>query len=283
MIDRIGCTMCHGVHPDDKPSSTMPGHTWLTRSVFERKTKMMAEAGVVSMSYDELEAWRAGQPLGDKRLLIDFDHAVRTIWTNAQPIFEEYGLAGNLFINTDTIEAESANPPQDDDEREYMTWDQVGRLVEKGWQIGSHTVNHPSLAELEAKDPTGGLILEELAGADETIKQRLGITAKDLAYTGLGWSGLAEEIAKQRYRFARLWITGRMYLDPAGNEVSVSSLMGLDGPDEADGGPPFESRYITEQTNFYRIPSMELEYLLSSDEAFEHYLGGLSVQGKSGL
>ena len=279
-IDRIGCTMCHGVYADDHPPSPTgqnQDHTRLNQSSFARKVKIMAEAGIVSINYDDLAAWKAGKTLTQKSILIDFDHPVRIIWENAQPILEKHGYAGNLFINTKGIEEEAAHPPAEA-ERQFMTWDQIGKLVEKGWFIGAHTVNHFSFADMTAKDPSGGLILEELAGADETINRRLGITPKDLAYTGTSWSALAEEIVKQRYRFARLWITGRKYQVGPDQEVSESEILGFPDTVEVDGGPAFEARYITEHTNFYRIPSMELEYLLASDEAFKRYIDGCMLR-----
>ena len=43
---------------------------------------------------------------------------------------------------------------------------------------------------------------------------------------------------------------------------------------ESDGGPPFAARYITKQSHPYRLPSMELEYLIYEYDAFRSYLLG---------
>lgn len=278
IIERVACTMCHGVWADDAKKPVIPNWTALTRSSFERKIGILSAMGVQSISYDQLEQWRNGKPLPGKCVMLDFDHAVRSIFDEVFPIFQHHGYAGNMFIDTARVDNDLDRPPS---ERECMTWEQLGKLAQGGWTIGSHTVHHFSLASLEAEDPTGNRIIEEMASADERIKAELGIVPKDFAYTGLGWSSLAEQIASQRYRFARLWITGAMYNDPLGCAVRIASLLtpgssGAEaGPDEKDGGPPYASRYITRQTNPHRLPSLEIENLIATDEAFREYLEGV--------
>ena len=66
---------------------------------------------------------------------------------------------------------------------------------------------------------------------------------------------------------------------PIGNEFRPKGLVrpglvGLPGSDEIDGGPPNEARYITEQSDPYRLPSMELQALLHEPESLRRYLEG---------
>ncbi len=280
MGDRIACTMCHGVYPDDDvPPVKQPNHVRLTRSRFESVLKQMTAAGAASIGYDDLEAWRAGRPSAPngKCVLIDFDHPVRLIWENALPLLEVYGFRANLFVNTSGIEAEGASPPPNG-KREFMTWDQVGALAARGWTIGCHTVHHHPFWKMAEEDVTGGRIRQELSQADETIERRIGVRPKELAYTGRSWSPLGEKIAKERYRFARLWLTGRVYRVGDGtttHETTEAEVLGVAGPTEADGGPPYAARYITRATDPYRLPSVDLEYLLKTEAAIQHYLDGL--------
>jgi hypothetical protein len=82
-----------------------------------------------------------------------------------------------------------------------------------------------------------------------------------------------EREVKQRYRFGRLWIVGATY-NVDGQTMRYADLVGVPSPDEADGGPPYAARYITEQSDPYRLPSMELTRLLYEPTAFRHYLEG---------
>ncbi len=272
--------MCHGVYRDDHglPAKKLP-HVRLTATRFEHLLQRMSAGGMRSLSYDDLAAWRARGNLDRPAVLIDFDHPVRLIWENALPLLEAYGFRANLFVNTHGIEAEAQSPPPDA-EREFMTWDQVGELAARGWTIGCHTVHHYPFWKMAADDPTGGLIRDELSRADETIQRRIGVTPRDLAFTGRSWSPLGDRIARERYRFARLWLTGRVYTVSDGvsptREVSEAEVLGVDGPPEGDGGPPHAARYITRATDPYRLPSLELEYLLTTEAAVDRYLEGLA-------
>ena len=73
------------------------------------------------------------------------------------------------------------------------------------------------------------------------------------------------------YRFGRLWIV-RSYYHSDGEKIRYAELVGVEGEDEADGGPPEAARYITKDTPAYRLPSMEIQGLLYTPEAFRRYL-----------
>ena len=57
-----------------------------------------------------------------------------------------------------------------------------------------------------------------------------------------------------------------------GKPIRYAELAGVSEPDEADGGPPHTTRYITRNTPLFRLPSMELERLIYEPEAFRQYL-----------
>jgi hypothetical protein len=105
------------------------------------------------------------------------------------------------------------------------------------------------------------------------LREHLDIVPQDFAYTSTTWSRIAEREVKERYRFARLWIIGEDYQTDEGS-VRYGELVRADGPDEADGGPPVSSRYVTKESDPYRLPSMELEYLIYDYGAYRTYLEG---------
>lgn len=159
------------------------------------------------------------------------------------------------------------------DNRYCMEWHEISDLLKAGWHIGAHMHRHCNLDYLAKKDPSGGLIREELEKCDDLIYSHLGIVPKDFAYTGTTWSRIAENEVRKRYRFGRLWIVGTHYKTDEG-EIRYADLVGILGDDEVDGGPPYAARYITEDSDPYRLPSMDLEYLIFEFDAFRRYLQG---------
>lgn len=253
---RIPITMIHGFDPTFG--------TWMS---------MAAEMGFESISYDDLAAWWAGAGAGlpARPIMVDFDHPTRSIRYGCFEILERYGLRGNLFINTGPIEELHSKPIPPPAEREVMTWDEIGELMAAGWRIGAHTVTHPNLSELAKEDPTGERLRWELEHCDETLERYLEVRPKDFAFTGTSWSSLAEAEVRKRYRFGRLWIVGSEY-EADGKTIRYADLVGVPGEDEEDGGPPYAARYVTEDSDPYRLPSMELQRLLADPDAFHRYL-----------
>lgn len=64
-----------------------------------------------------------------------------------------------------------------------------------------------------------------------------------------------------------------------GKPVSYAELAGVEGSDEADGGPPYAARYITRNSNPYRLPSVDFQFLIHQPDAFRIYLEGALSDG----
>ncbi len=253
---RIPITMIHGFDPTFG--------TWMG---------LAAEMGFESIGYEDLAAWRAGDAAGlpARPIMIDFDHPTLSTRYGCFEVLNRYGFRGNIFVNTGPVEELHRGPIRPVEEREVMTWEEIAELHEAGWGIGAHTVTHPDLSQLVQEDPTGEKLHWELEHCDAMLEKHLGVKPKEFAFTGTSWSSRAEAAVKERYRFGRLWIVGAEY-EADGRTIRYADLVGVPGEDEEDGGPPYAARYITEHSDPYRLPSMELQRLLAAPEAFRRYL-----------
>lgn len=267
---RIPVTMCHGIDPANPDP-------WLnlTQPHFEGLVRMASEMGFESISYDDLAAWRAGSAtLPRKPILFDFDHPMRSMRYEVHETLNKYGYRGNLFVNTGMLDKVHSELYPKDSKLVIMTWDELREIKDLGWHIGAHTVTHPSLSRLGVEDPSGRRIREELEACDARLKEELGVVAKDFAFTGTSWSKVAEDEVARRYRFGRLWIIGSEY-DADGKRIRFADLVGSSEPDDADGGPPMATRYITKETHAYRLPSVEIQStLIATPQQFRRYLDG---------
>ncbi|MBT4485215.1 MAG: polysaccharide deacetylase family protein [Candidatus Latescibacteria bacterium] len=270
---RIPITMCHGI---DGHSPLVNGKKRPPLNIenFRNYFRIASEMDFTSISYDQLAVWKRGEAdLPARPIMFDFDHPTKSIRHDIQPVMKELGFKGNLFIQTAPMEEMYSGKMPDFDERRWMTWEEIGELMDEGWHIGAHTHNHPNLSALSEKDPTGEKIREELVTNDTILKRELGITPKDFAFTGTSWSSAAEREVKKRYRFGRLWIIGSVY-QVDGEKMRYAEFVGIPGDDEKDGGPPYAARYITKDSPPYKLPSMEFEFLIYKYDAFQRYLEG---------
>ncbi len=253
---KIPLIMCHGV------SGTLP------KERFQEYFKIASEFGFTSINYSILENWyKQKEKISGQPIMFDFDHPVKSIHDQIFPLMEKFGFKGNLFINTEPMEEGYSKHP----DFEFMNWSDIKALLDAGWQVGSHTHTHPNLSELSENDPSGETIRLEMETSDNILIKELGIQPKDFAFTGTSWSSLAEQEVRKRYRFGRLWIDGSIY-QADGKPTRYADLVGIPGSDEKDGGPPYSARYITEETDPYKIPSMELEELIHDFDDYRFYL-----------
>ena len=254
--------MCHGVSPPDQEQP-------LTVEHFDVLMGIAAEMGFESINYDDLESWRKGNAsLPNRPIMIDFDHPWKSIRYEMKSVLDRYGFKGNLFVHTKPLVDPSPPPRQP-----CMSWGELGELCSAGWPIGAHTHSHPNLSKLSFEDPDGLKVREEIELNNALLKKHLGITVKDFAFTGTSYSTQAANEIRKRYRFGRLWIKGTQY-QVDGNPIRYAKLVGVSGPDLPDGGPPEAARYITRNTHPHMLPSMEIQCLIYTPEAFRRYLEG---------
>ncbi len=70
-----------------------------------------------------------------------FDDGYLTQYEIAYPLMEEYGFNGTAYIlaGKDTFES-----------RELISFEQAKEMQNNGWEIGSHSVNHPCFTEINS-------------------------------------------------------------------------------------------------------------------------------------
>ncbi|HEX7059067.1 MAG TPA: polysaccharide deacetylase family protein [Solirubrobacterales bacterium] len=127
------------------------------------------------------------KPPARKTLAITFDDAYLSVLELAQPILEGLGLPATVFVPTDFPDAPGQAMKwqgidgwlggEYDSELRPMSWQQLGGLADRGWEIGSHTRSHPHLTQLDQLD-----LEAELTGSREVCEQRLGRPCRTIAY-----------------------------------------------------------------------------------------------------
>ena len=123
---------------------------------------------------------------GERQAVISFDDGYKAVLEVAFPILEKYGFTGTLFVVTDLVGKreplswpgiehwlQSPHRP----ELEPLSWEELRRLADAGWEIGSHTRTHPHLPELD-----GDTLADELQSSKARCEEMLGRPCTSLAY-----------------------------------------------------------------------------------------------------
>jgi peptidoglycan/xylan/chitin deacetylase (PgdA/CDA1 family) len=125
-------------------------------------------------------------PPAEKTVAVTFDDGFRSVATLAFPILRHYGLPATVFVATDHVgTGEPMRWPgidpwlggEHEAELLPLDWPELERLVDAGWEVGSHTRSHPRLTRID-----DARLADELRGSREVCERALSLPCRTLAY-----------------------------------------------------------------------------------------------------
>lgn len=148
----------------------------LTPEVFAAHVAWLASGAVRVVGVNELLT------LDDDSdaVALTFDDALASVASEAAPRLADYGLAATVFVVTDHVGRDNrwgGAPGGVVPVQSVLPWDALGRLMEAGWTVGSHSRRHPHLTHCSDSE-----IEDELASSCATIAHRLGVRPTVFAY-----------------------------------------------------------------------------------------------------
>lgn len=159
----------HSIDPSGSPISVSP-------AAFRRHVAWLDQGPVRVVSLNELVAL----PDSAHAVALTFDDGLASLATDAAPVLADHGLPATVFVVTQRVGGDNrwrAAPPGAVPRFPLLDWGGLGRLVERGMTMGSHTRSHPRLTRCGDAE-----LADELAGAAEDIRRELGLRAGVLAY-----------------------------------------------------------------------------------------------------
>lgn len=122
-------------------------------------------------------------------LAVTFDDGYRDNYQYAAPVLRSLGLPAAFFVVSDFIDSDTVAWWDRDltPRPAWMTWSQVRRLHEDGFEIGAHTRTHADLGKV-----TGVRAEWEISGSRQEIEARLRAPVELFAYPYGGAESLTE-------------------------------------------------------------------------------------------
>jgi peptidoglycan/xylan/chitin deacetylase (PgdA/CDA1 family) len=137
---------------------------------------LLRRRGYVGFTAAETERRRQDRTLPPRAVVVTFDDGFRSV-LRAKLILDELGYPATVFAVTSFVESgEPLRWPGLDRSEESLGWPELELLSETGWEVGSHTVTHPLLPDLDDAE-----LERELVDSRATIRKRLG-SCETLAY-----------------------------------------------------------------------------------------------------
>jgi peptidoglycan/xylan/chitin deacetylase (PgdA/CDA1 family) len=154
----------------------------LTPELFERQMTTLVRRGWHATTFRNV----VHQPPAPKTLAVTFDDAFASVYDQAYPILAALGLPATVFAPTAFMSERQPLQWNGIDhwlqttaapELRGMSWQDLGRLHEAGWEVGSHTRTHPRLTSLD-----DGAMRDELAESRREVAANLSAACETVAY-----------------------------------------------------------------------------------------------------
>lgn len=135
---------------------------------FEKQMSFLRRHNYNIITLEELVSLIAGNnKIPWKTVAVTFDDGYLDNYTNAYPILKKYNIPATIFVVINRI---GKRLGRDD----YMSWEQIKELAESGLvTIGSHSMNHPNLNEIDSEDELQYEFLESKKILEEKLKNRV--------------------------------------------------------------------------------------------------------------
>jgi len=147
------------------------------RRGFARQLDFMASLGDFIGLDDAVDMIESGAPIDGRYFCVSFDDGFKNWITNALPILLGHGVPAAFFVAAGYIgtsvdrDLEKLLGFYDTGDllMEFLSWDDCRKMAEAGMTIGSHTINHVHLTDLD-----DDAVKAELAGSKQLIETELG-------------------------------------------------------------------------------------------------------------
>ena len=165
-------------------SSTWQSQLAIPERALERQLGLLAKRGYVGLTLSDAERRRADRSLPARSVVVTFDDGFAST-LRALPILAEVGFPGTVFPVTGFVGSgrtlswpgiEHELTDETEAELRPLRWSELETLHEVGWEVGSHTVNHPLLTAVD-----DARLDTELRASRREILDRLG-TCDSVSY-----------------------------------------------------------------------------------------------------
>ncbi|MDQ3719250.1 MAG: polysaccharide deacetylase family protein [Actinomycetota bacterium] len=188
-------------------SVTECGPRWLSLppELFERQLALLRRRGYATGNVDALRALARGERPARPSAFLTFDDGFADNHSIVAPLLRHYGFSAFIFVLPPLLETGGplAWAELEEHRRHHpdvmrsLTWRQVEDLTEAGLTIGSHTMSHRRLSELDAEERT-----QELLDSRRVLARHLG-RCETLAYPFGDWdASVARAAARAGYSWA---------------------------------------------------------------------------------
>ena len=183
---RIPILMYHSILNDHNLSVSIKS--------FEKQMNFMKRIGYETINFNQLKNNNS-----KKKFIITFDDGYENIFSNAYPILKKLGFTATCFLIVNKI---GHYNDWDEGNKNYkkmnlMNHNQINKLLNAGFEIGSHTLGHLDLTLLDKKN-----MIEQIIKSKEKLEKYFNIDINSFAFPYGHYNNKIVGLLKNNYQFA---------------------------------------------------------------------------------
>lgn len=167
--------------------------------LFRQGMAMLHEHGYRTIPLAEaVVLLRQRQPFPDRTFVLTFDDGFQSVYGEAFPVLEQYGLSATVFLTVGAgdVQQSGARLPRLEG-REMLSWGEIREMQQGGIEFGAHTLTHPDLTRMSAEQ-----VASEMSDSKDRIENVLGTAVTSFAYPFGRHDAQSRGIAEQYFNCA---------------------------------------------------------------------------------
>jgi len=181
----------HSISEGRSPLQIAPG-------LFAEQMQWLHDNVRVAPLAEVVSALADRKSLPQRTVVLTFDDGFSDFYSFAAPELQRLSLPATIFVLTGLCGKRNNWLGQDANwinQHDLMNWQQVEELAQDGFQFGAHSVSHPNLPEISAREAD-----REVAGSKTELQQRTGQSVDFFAYPFGRWNARVRALVQQHYR-----------------------------------------------------------------------------------
>ena len=147
--------------------------------VFQRFMAGLNVSGYKTLTLQNaVDCMRKGMSFPDRSFVITFDDGYQTVYDDAFPVLQRYGMTATVFLTVGGKgAAKSGNKLPPSEGRSMLAWHEIREMQRCGMDFGAHTLTHPNLTRLSLE-----LVETEICSSKMIIEDALSARVFSFAY-----------------------------------------------------------------------------------------------------
>jgi peptidoglycan/xylan/chitin deacetylase (PgdA/CDA1 family) len=164
--------------------------------IFRQGMAQLHENGYRTLSLiDAANCLLQNEPFPARSVVITFDDGYRSVYEEAFPVLQRYGMSATVFLTVGKADAANSRESLPSLEgRSMLSWRSIREMHNYGIMFGAHTMTHPDLTHLPMDE-----VKQEILASKEIIENALGTSVSTFAYPYGRYNDLVREIVKQNF------------------------------------------------------------------------------------